>query len=189
MTLFRLILVVLGCLCLALGTLGAFLPVLPTVPLYLLATLPVCQELRAPAPLVHWHQSLQKEPGKLRPGPRHDLCHKASHHRHHYHQHGHWLLVRQPSASGAARSRRHLDLSDDLFLRIREDEKNRRIKNRSPILRGLGFCISLDSIAHFICFARTWMSWAAMEMAISAGVSAWMSRPIGEVMRAKSSSP
>ena len=31
MTLFRLILVVLGCLCLALGTLGAFLPVLPTV--------------------------------------------------------------------------------------------------------------------------------------------------------------
>lgn len=39
MTLFRLILVVLGCLCLALGTLGAFLPVLPTVPLYLLATL------------------------------------------------------------------------------------------------------------------------------------------------------
>lgn len=39
MTLLRLILVVLGCLCLALGTLGAFLPVLPTVPLYLLATL------------------------------------------------------------------------------------------------------------------------------------------------------
>lgn len=39
MTLVRMILVVLGCFCLALGTLGMFLPVLPTVPLYLLATL------------------------------------------------------------------------------------------------------------------------------------------------------
>lgn len=39
MTLLRIILVVLGCLCLALGTLGVFLPVLPTVPFYLLATL------------------------------------------------------------------------------------------------------------------------------------------------------
>ena len=39
MTILRPILVLLGCLSLALGTLGMFLPVLPTVPLYLLATI------------------------------------------------------------------------------------------------------------------------------------------------------
>ena len=44
MTLLRLILVVLGCLCLALGTLGAFLPVLPTV--RMTALWPGARELR-----------------------------------------------------------------------------------------------------------------------------------------------
>ena len=39
MTLIRLFLILLGWLCLGLGTFGMFLPVLPTVPLYLLATL------------------------------------------------------------------------------------------------------------------------------------------------------
>lgn len=39
MTLIRVFLIFVGCFCLALGTLGMFLPVLPTVPLYLLATI------------------------------------------------------------------------------------------------------------------------------------------------------
>lgn len=39
MTLIRMTLIILGWFCLVVGTLGMFLPVLPTVPLYLLATL------------------------------------------------------------------------------------------------------------------------------------------------------
>lgn len=45
MTLIRLFLILLGWLCLGLGTFGMFLPVLPTVPLYLLATLCFAKKL------------------------------------------------------------------------------------------------------------------------------------------------
>ena len=39
MKLKQLILVIVGCICLALGTIGIFLPILPTTPLYLLTAL------------------------------------------------------------------------------------------------------------------------------------------------------
>ncbi|MFT0798740.1 hypothetical protein NW843_08275, partial [Synechococcus sp. R5-12] len=36
---------------------------------------------------------------------------------------------------------------------------------------------------------RTWMSWAVMLMAISAGVSAWISRPMGAKSRVNYPTP
>ncbi len=45
--------VALGCISLALGTIGIALPILPTVPFYLLTAFCFCQQLRAAAHLVH----------------------------------------------------------------------------------------------------------------------------------------
>lgn len=54
LTIVRVLLIGLGCLCLALGTVGAFLPVLPTVPFYLLATLLFAKSSER---LHHWFTS------------------------------------------------------------------------------------------------------------------------------------
>ena len=111
----RIFWILLGFLCLGLGTIGIVLPILPTVPLYGNAVL-LCKKLGTAPYLVYRNRPLQKTSGQFCAEKSHDAWNQMQDHRHGDRSYGHRIYLHEKCACGKNLHSRCVGMPHSVFL-------------------------------------------------------------------------